>query len=147
MMWRTLFQSLSLLALLPTLARAQFGFFEQMFQGQQQQQQQQRQRQQPPSGSQWTAMAEQSAFLFLELSYCHGPLKPLTIVDCSQYLCPTTLLCVPNPIACPCPSPEDIQCVINDHDSFSPKGSSGTVVCVRGSHGCVNVERLLHPKW
>jgi hypothetical protein len=69
MMWRTLLHSLSLLALFPTLALAQFGFFEQMFQGQQQQQQQQ---QQPSSGSQWAAMADQSASSFLGFRICHS---------------------------------------------------------------------------
>ena len=58
MMWRVLLLPLSLLALFPTLALAQFGFFEQMFHGHQQQQQQQQQ--QPSSGSQWAAMADQS---------------------------------------------------------------------------------------
>jgi len=57
MMWRTLLLSLSLLALFPTLALAQFGFFEQMFQGHHHPQQQQ---QQPSSGSQWASMADQS---------------------------------------------------------------------------------------
>ena len=60
MMWRVLLLPLSLLALFPTLALAQFGFFEQMFHGHPQQQQQQQQ-QQPSSGSQWAAMADQSA--------------------------------------------------------------------------------------
>lgn len=145
MMWRTLLQSLSLLALFPALALAQFGFFEQMFHGHQQQQE----RPQSSSGSQWTAMADQSASSFFELSLCRCPLNLLHnhLVACSQYLCPTTLLCVPNPMACPCPSPEDIKCVINDHDSFNPRGSSGTVVCARGSHGCDKVEKLLRAKW
>ena len=69
MMWRTLLLPLSLLALLPTLALAQFGFFEQMFHGHPQQQQQQQQQQQPSSGSQWAAMADQSASSSLDSSH------------------------------------------------------------------------------
>ncbi len=59
MMWPALLLPLSFLALFPTLALSQFGFFEQMFHGHPQQQQQQQQ--QPSSGSQWASMADQSA--------------------------------------------------------------------------------------
>ncbi|KAF9782972.1 hypothetical protein BJ322DRAFT_1073676 [Thelephora terrestris] len=95
------------------LAAAQFGFFEQMFQGGQQQQQQQRQR--PPGADHWRAQAD--------------------AVPCSAYLCPDTLVCVDSPSQCPCPNVEDIKCLIPD---FQDK-LAGTVICVRGG-GCEDVD-------
>ncbi|KAF8646380.1 hypothetical protein AX16_007246 [Volvariella volvacea WC 439] len=91
------------------LATAQFGFFENMFGHHQQQQ--------PRGGaSQWAAHMDS--------------------ISCSQYLCPTTLDCVPRPADCPCPYVEDIKCTIPDADG------QATVVCVRGGQGCQEVENL-----
>ncbi|TRM68136.1 hypothetical protein BD626DRAFT_480882 [Schizophyllum amplum] len=72
-----------------TMVSAQFGFFEQMFGGQQQQQQQQH-----SHASQWAAYQES--------------------VPCSKYLCPGTLECVARPTDCPCPDVQDIKCLIPD---------------------------------
>ncbi|KAJ7490363.1 hypothetical protein B0H11DRAFT_2010232 [Mycena galericulata] len=94
------------------LVAAQFQFFDGMFG-------QQRQQQQHHSGaSQWAAHLES--------------------VSCSQYLCPTTLDCVGSPVDCPCPDPEDIKCMVPDAD----EKDGATVVCVRGSNECREVERL-----
>ena len=60
------------------------------------------------------------------------------LVPCSQYLCPDTLVCVSNPSDCPCPSVEDIKCLIPDAEDRE----SATVTCVRGAHDCSEVERL-----
>ncbi|KII94928.1 hypothetical protein PLICRDRAFT_128275 [Plicaturopsis crispa FD-325 SS-3] len=103
-----------------SLVSAQFNFFEQMFHHQGQQQQQQHQ---PSGSSQWAAHADQ--------------------VQCSQYLCPTTLACVPKPVDCGCPSVEDIKCVVPDGDD----DDAGTVLCVRGKGECKAVERLMKRKW
>jgi len=101
------------LCILPT-AFAQFQFFEQMF-GQQHGGQQR-----PPSGhpGQWAAQSD--------------------AVPCSDYLCPETLTCVPNPSQCPCPDAQDIKCLISDTED----DDSATVVCVRGGNDCSEVERL-----
>ncbi|KAF8238890.1 hypothetical protein L208DRAFT_1387214 [Tricholoma matsutake] len=96
------------------LVYGQFDFFGNMF-GQQQQQQQQ---QHPSGASQWAAHVES--------------------VPCSEYLCPTTLVCVAGPMECPCPDVQDIKCLIPDAD-----GNEATVICVRGQNECANVERLM----
>ncbi|EEY20341.1 conserved hypothetical protein [Verticillium alfalfae VaMs.102] len=75
--------SVVLLALISTVS-AQFGFFEQMFGGQQQGQQQRPQN--VPSDS--AAYRQQ-----YDRSYCE------------HYLCPDTLACVHYPHHCPCPWP------------------------------------------
>ncbi|KDQ64335.1 hypothetical protein JAAARDRAFT_187678 [Jaapia argillacea MUCL 33604] len=117
MLSRHLLLLLTLLAV-SLLASAQFQFFEQMFGHGQQQQQQQR----PSGASQWAAHAD--------------------AVPCSQYLCPTSLLCVPNPTECPCPSVEDVKCLVPD---AQVKGGA-TVLCVRGINGCADVEKLARKK-
>ncbi|EPQ59100.1 hypothetical protein GLOTRDRAFT_136062 [Gloeophyllum trabeum ATCC 11539] len=99
--------------------QAQFQFFEQMFGHGHQQQQQQQRHQQASSTSQWTANAD--------------------IVPCSDYLCPDTLVCVSNPIDCPCPDVQDVKCLIPDAQD---KGGA-TVLCVRGREGCQEAERLM----
>lgn len=110
-----------LVGLLPSLAFAQFGFFDQMFQGghpRHQQQQQQR-----PGGSQWAAQAD--------------------LVPCNKYLCPSTLICVEAPVDCPCPYPEDIKCVVPDLGrDGKTTGGGGTVVCVSGKEGCNAVNKM-----
>ncbi|KAH8880560.1 hypothetical protein GQ53DRAFT_533858 [Thozetella sp. PMI_491] len=69
-------------------AQAQFGFFEQMFGGQQQQQQHhQHQAQNAPSDS--TIYRQQ-----------------FERVHCDKYLCPDTLACVHFPHHCPCAWPD-----------------------------------------
>ncbi|KAF8607893.1 hypothetical protein BDV93DRAFT_519879 [Ceratobasidium sp. AG-I] len=104
------------------VAFAQFGggFFENMFGGGQQRQQQQQQR--ASSGSMWTQQAD--------------------AISCSQYLCPDTLVCVSSPVLCPCPAAEDIKCVIPDAEGGS---NDGTVLCVRGTAGCKQLDKLLKP--
>ncbi|KAK7061865.1 long chronological lifespan protein 2 [Favolaschia claudopus] len=99
--------------LLLQLVSAQFQFFDGMF-GQQRHQQQQHQ----SGASQWAAHLES--------------------VSCSQYLCPATLDCVDGPERCPCPDAEDIKCIIPDGEE-----KEGTVVCVRGTDECRQVERLM----
>ncbi|KAI0832581.1 hypothetical protein BC628DRAFT_330766 [Trametes gibbosa] len=96
-----------------TAVFAQFGFFEQMFGGQQQQQQHR------PAGGmgQWQAHSE--------------------AVPCSNYLCPDTLVCVTLPSDCPCPDVQDVKCLVPDAQD---KGAS-TVVCVRGQEECQDVQR------
>ncbi|KAM5535535.1 hypothetical protein V8D89_010872 [Ganoderma adspersum] len=96
-----------------SLVFAQFGFFEQMFGGHQQQQQR-------PAGGmgQWQAHSE--------------------AVECSNYLCPDTLVCVEQPSDCPCPDVQDVKCLIPDAQD---QGAS-TVVCVRGQDECADVRRL-----
>ncbi|KIJ57031.1 hypothetical protein M422DRAFT_149088 [Sphaerobolus stellatus SS14] len=103
--------TLLIFTLLP-LVSAYNSFFEQVFgHGQQQQQ-----------GQQQNVYAHQSQ-----------------AVQCSAYLCPKTLDCVPSPDACPCPYPEDIKCVVPD----AQDQKSATVVCVRGGDNCKEVEALL----
>ncbi|KZV63850.1 hypothetical protein PENSPDRAFT_589272 [Peniophora sp. CONT] len=94
------------------LVSAQFPFFGNMFGHHQQQQQQQ------PSGSQWLAFADGT--------------------PCSQYLCPDTLKCVAAPADCPCPSVEDVKCVIEDKQT-----GEGTVLCTRGGTDCSQAEKLI----
>ncbi|KAF9509718.1 hypothetical protein BS47DRAFT_1301148, partial [Hydnum rufescens UP504] len=60
------------------------------------------------------------------------------VVGCAAYLCPSTLVCVDNPSTCPCPTPEEIKCVIPDEQM---KGA-GTVVCVSGEQGCRILEKF-----
>ncbi|KZT29271.1 hypothetical protein NEOLEDRAFT_1056655 [Neolentinus lepideus HHB14362 ss-1] len=103
------------------MVHAQFQFFEQMF-GQGHQHQQQQQQQRGSSTSQWTANAD--------------------IVPCPEYLCPETLVCVSNPLDCPCPDVQDVKCLIPD---TLDKGSA-TVLCVRGSEGCAEAERLMRKR-
>jgi len=62
-------------------------------------------------------------------------------IQCDRYLCPATLDCVERPMHCPCPSPEDIKCIIPDHAAPS---DGGTVVCVRGE-GCKGLEKKYKP--
>ncbi|KAF8351604.1 hypothetical protein F5887DRAFT_215238 [Amanita rubescens] len=116
-------KSFSLVILLPLagIASAQFQFFDSMFGHPQQQQHHHQQR----------TGAEQYAALVDEVS-------------CPGYLCPVTLDCVENPTYCPCPDEEDVKCIIPDIDSHRP--GDGTVVCVRGAHGCAQVDRLLHTR-
>ncbi|KAI0346810.1 hypothetical protein BDW22DRAFT_1322414 [Trametopsis cervina] len=59
-------------------------------------------------------------------------------VPCSDYLCPGTLVCVQDPAQCPCPNAEDVKCVIPDAEE---KGGA-TVLCVRGTNDCDDVEKL-----
>ncbi|PVF99955.1 hypothetical protein CPB86DRAFT_730221 [Serendipita vermifera] len=110
---------LFLLSLLPALALAQFGFFDQMFQGQHHHQQQR------AGSNNWMTMADST--------------------PCPKYLCPGTLICANQPIDCPCPYPEDIKCVIPDKDINGKvdNQSGGTVVCVRGNDGCDAVNKML----
>ncbi|KAI0089108.1 hypothetical protein BDY19DRAFT_993340 [Irpex rosettiformis] len=113
-MWYTVFTFLLLACSAPG-ALSQFQFFEQMFgQGQHPGHQQR----QPNHAPQWAAQAD--------------------AVPCSNYLCPETLACVPNPSQCPCPNAEDVKCLIPDTEE---KGSA-TVVCVRGANDCIAVEQL-----
>ncbi|KAI0082408.1 hypothetical protein K474DRAFT_1585822 [Panus rudis PR-1116 ss-1] len=78
------------------------------------------QHQRPAQGypNQWTAQAD--------------------AVPCSQYLCPATLDCVPNPAQCPCPYAQDIKCLVPDADDKE----GATVFCVRGAEECDEVKRL-----
>ncbi|KLO19867.1 hypothetical protein SCHPADRAFT_817371 [Schizopora paradoxa] len=105
-----------LFVFLTPLASAQFNFFDMFGHGQQQQ------RHGGSPSSQWAAHADS--------------------VQCSDYLCPETLVCVTNPADCPCPNVEDEKCLIPD----ARDRDSATVVCVRGSEGCAEVERLAS-KW
>ncbi|KAF6762179.1 long chronological lifespan protein 2 [Ephemerocybe angulata] len=102
-----------IVSLLFGLASAQFQFFGDFFGHQQQQQQQQR-----SGSSQWATFSES--------------------VECSQYLCPGTLACVSRPSECPCPDPQDVKCLI----PAGPDSHDAAVLCVRGSTGCAQVERL-----
>ncbi|KAH9167153.1 hypothetical protein EDB89DRAFT_1998752 [Lactarius sanguifluus] len=107
---------LSLLAfifVLFTLANAQFQFFGDMFGHPQQQQQQQ-----PSGGQQWAMHAES--------------------LSCSEYLCPDTLVCVKQPIDCPCPIVQDVKCVVPDAQEVG----GGTRLCIRGGTNCAQVEKL-----
>jgi uncharacterized protein HemX len=72
------------------LAAAQFGFFEQMFQGgQQQQQQQQQQRQRPPGADHWRAQADAGKALarYQERRCSH--------LSCDQFLALRTFVLIP----------------------------------------------------
>lgn len=60
------------------------------------------------------------------------------LVPCSDYLCPHTLACVPEPSHCPCPDVQDIKCLVPDAED---QGAS-TVLCVRGQNECDDVQRL-----
>ncbi|TGJ80529.1 hypothetical protein E0Z10_g8234 [Xylaria hypoxylon] len=85
--------SLLVVAVLSSVAQAQFGFFDQMFGGNGQQQQQQQQRpQNVPSDSS-----------FYQNSFDR--------MHCDNYLCPDTLACVHFPHHCPCAWP-------NNEDKF-----------------------------
>ncbi|KZT13042.1 uncharacterized protein LAESUDRAFT_740269 [Laetiporus sulphureus 93-53] len=106
----------ALFLLIPSVC-SQFNFFEHMFGHPGHQQQQQRQTGASGAG-QWVARSDS--------------------VSCSQYLCPDTLVCVPNPSECPCPDVQDIKCLIPD----SEDKESSTVLCVRGPNECAEVERL-----
>ncbi|EJD01573.1 uncharacterized protein FOMMEDRAFT_88635 [Fomitiporia mediterranea MF3/22] len=101
--------------MLPLVA-AQFNFFDMFGQGQQANQHR------ASGASQWAAQADN--------------------IPCNAYLCPDTLLCVRNPADCPCPSTEDVKCLIRE-----PKEKdAATVVCVRGEDACTEVQRLAN-KW
>ncbi|KAI1149502.1 hypothetical protein F4825DRAFT_464081 [Nemania diffusa] len=78
--------SLLLLALFTSLAQAQFGFFDQMFNGQQQQQQQQ-----PQNGPSDSSLYQTN----------------FERIHCDNYLCPDTLACVHFPHHCPCAWPKN----------------------------------------
>ncbi|KAI0513346.1 hypothetical protein F5B22DRAFT_612160 [Xylaria bambusicola] len=93
---------LIVLALLASVAQAQFGFFDQMF-GQQggQQQQQQRPQNVPSDSSFYQAQFER--------------------MHCDNYLCPDTLACVHFPHHCPCAWP-------NHEDKFET--GDGHRICV-----------------
>ncbi|KAG8987466.1 Long chronological lifespan protein 2 [Tulasnella sp. JGI-2019a] len=108
---------LTVLLFLPIVS-AQFGNF---FGGGDPFGRQQQQRQPAGGAGMWASTAEQ--------------------ISCNQYMCPTTLDCVAKPVDCPCPSPEDIKCVIPDELSHG----DGTVVCVRGELGCRALEKKLKP--
>jgi len=127
-------------ALIP-LVSAQFGFFEQMFQGHGSQQQQHR----PGGASAWAAQSEAGkhpvcpTFSLTQWDcYLSFTLLLTSTVQCSRYLCPKTLDCVDAPVACPCPSPEDIKCSVPDAQDIG----SATVFCVRGETECAEIERL-----
>ncbi|CCA75716.1 hypothetical protein PIIN_09706 [Serendipita indica DSM 11827] len=128
-----------LVGLLPSLAFAQFGFFDQMFQGghpRHQQQQQQR-----PGGSQWAAQADLGKSLHSKQQTTDSLNEFL--VPCNKYLCPSTLICVEAPVDCPCPYPEDIKCVVPDLGrDGKTTGGGGTVVCVSGKEGCNAVNKM-----
>jgi len=77
----------------------------------------------------------------------HGPTKghsptmwssQADVVGCNEYLCPSTLVCVDNPSDCPCPSPQDIKCIVQD----SQIKGTGTVVCMSGTNGCKSLDRF-----
>jgi hypothetical protein len=124
-----------LLATALPLVLAQFHFFDNIFGQHAQQQHQQR-----PSGpSQWAAHSESSKYTDAQ-NFARN-LDIWVPVQCSNYLCPTTLDCVVNPSDCPCPVVEDIKCIIPDK---LMKGAA-SVVCVRGDEGCSQVERLMRP--
>ncbi|KIM29437.1 hypothetical protein M408DRAFT_113369 [Serendipita vermifera MAFF 305830] len=109
--------------LLPSWAYAQFGFFDNMFQGQQGHGHHQQQQQHRAGSNQWAMQAES--------------------VSCNKYLCPGTLTCVDAPVNCPCPYPEDIKCVIPDMDRKGQvHNGAATVICVSGKEGCDLVHKL-----
>jgi len=64
------------------------------------------------------------------------------LVPCNQYLCTDTLLCVPDPVDCPCPYVEDEKCVLVDPHTKRPS----SYVCHRGPGGCNEIEKLAS-KW
>ncbi|KAI0700749.1 hypothetical protein BC835DRAFT_1265799 [Cytidiella melzeri] len=113
-MWSPAFAAV-LLVCSATAALGQIPFFDQLFGQGQHQAHQPRQASHSP---QWAAHAD--------------------AVPCSDYLCPETLVCVPNPAQCPCPYTEDVKCLIPDAEDQG----SATVVCVRGANDCADVERL-----
>ncbi|KAI1422522.1 hypothetical protein F5Y12DRAFT_613549 [Xylaria sp. FL1777] len=94
--------SVLLVAIFASAARAQFGFFDQMFGGGQQQQQQQQRPQNVPSDS---------SFYQTNFDRMH----------CDNYLCPDTLACVHFPHHCPCAWP-------NHEDKFEM--GEGHRICV-----------------
>ncbi|KAF9247392.1 hypothetical protein BU15DRAFT_39234 [Melanogaster broomeanus] len=110
-----------LLASWSTVVTAQFGFFDQMF-GNVNNQGQQQSQQPAPGGAD------------------AGPYSNHSLVSCSSYLCPDSLVCVGQPSECPCPNVEDTKCIIPD----TQDAGAATVVCVRGAGGCTAVERLAH---
>ncbi|KDQ08287.1 hypothetical protein BOTBODRAFT_118839 [Botryobasidium botryosum FD-172 SS1] len=106
------------------LVSAQFGgFFNNMFGGGRSDQHadhghhQRQQQSNAGPASQWVSYAENT--------------------PCSQYLCPSTLVCVPSPVDCPCPNIEDVRCIIPDEQE-----PAGTVVCVRGKKECAFLDLL-----
>lgn len=86
-----------------TLASAQFGFFDQMFQGQGQPQGHP-EKQNVASDSAWYRQTWESGIL----SSCFDCITQtdITTATCSNYLCPDTLACVHFPHHCPCPFPD-----------------------------------------
>ena len=114
------------------LVAGQFEFFGNMFGQHQHQHQQQR-----SGASQWAAYSDSGRY-----RGCIRMANLLTsiLVSCSSYLCPETLDCVAKPIDCPCPSPEDIKCLIPDSEGDV---DDATVVCTRGQKDCIEVEMLM----
>ena len=128
--------TLTLYIFLAPLVSAQFNFFDMFGHGQQQQQ-----RHGGSPSSQWAAHADSGeAFVLVIQSRILNP--GFLVVQCSDYLCPETLVCVTNPADCSCPNVEDEKCLIPD----ARDRDAATVVCVRGSEGCAEVERLAS-KW
>lgn len=65
------------------------------------------------------------------------------LTPCSQYLCPSSLDCVPNPSECPCPFVEDIKCPITVPSSSSSSTKfSDSFICTRAP-GCSKVQMAL----
>jgi hypothetical protein len=99
--------------------------------------------QHPPSGtSQWAAHSENGISTMYVIQMNVVLIFVWLVVPCSNYLCPDTLVCVQGPSECPCPNVEDVRCVVPD---VQDKGA-GTVVCVRGTEECKEVEKLAK-KW
>jgi hypothetical protein len=121
------------------LTSAQFQFFNGMFGHPQQQQQ-------PSSGQQQWAMHADSRTC--RRHPCRVDISSSSLVNtllfilfitvsCSEYLCQDTLVCVNNPIDCPCPNVQDIKCVVPD-----AQDGGGTRLCIRGGTDCAQVEKL-----
>ncbi|KAF8338728.1 uncharacterized protein EI90DRAFT_2967221 [Cantharellus anzutake] len=110
-----------LLSLNSLFANAQFGNIFEMFGHAGDQHHHQQQQQRPTKGHSPTMWASQA-----------------DAVGCPSYLCPSTLVCVDNPSDCPCPSPQDIKCIIPD----SQIKATGAIICMSGTAGCKSLERF-----
>lgn len=95
--------ALASLLLFVSTTSAQFGFFDQMFQGQGQQQQHQ-ERQNVASDSAWYRQTWESGKP--RSVFARSTEADMAIATCSNYLCPDTLACVHFPHHCPCPFPD-----------------------------------------
>jgi hypothetical protein len=95
--------SLTTVLLFVSAASAQFGFFDQMFQGQGQQQQHQ-EKQNVASDSAWYRQTWESGMS--RIRFTLRTEADTAIATCSNYLCPDTLACVHFPHHCPCPFPD-----------------------------------------